>query len=164
MQSCYAQCLPGGNERLACHTAPHVPLLCQAACTAVAAGCHRLTQPELPAGDTLFSLGCGRLFEGTPAQMWTSLSKVSSSFAGTLGYRLQLCRKPLQMHMPSTLMPAQLTRQCCIACTASWMTSQQFHFSVAVCGAARGHSCVLRTRVHAEQRALCHARGWRQCR
>jgi len=25
--------------------------------------------------DTLFSLGCGRLFEGTPAQMWTSLSK-----------------------------------------------------------------------------------------
>ncbi|NJO55506.1 MAG: hydroxyacylglutathione hydrolase [Rhodospirillales bacterium] len=24
-------------------------------------------------GDTLFSLGCGRLFEGTPAQMWESL-------------------------------------------------------------------------------------------
>ena len=28
-------------------------------------------------GDTLFSLGCGRLFEGTPAQMWTSLSKLA---------------------------------------------------------------------------------------
>jgi len=27
-------------------------------------------------GDTLFSLGCGRLFEGTSAQMWTSLSKL----------------------------------------------------------------------------------------
>lgn len=27
-------------------------------------------------GDTLFSLGCGRLFEGTPAQMWQSLSKL----------------------------------------------------------------------------------------
>lgn len=27
-------------------------------------------------GDTLFSLGCGRLFEGTPAQMWTSLKKL----------------------------------------------------------------------------------------
>lgn len=27
-------------------------------------------------GDTLFALGCGRLFEGTPAQMWTSLSKL----------------------------------------------------------------------------------------
>lgn len=27
-------------------------------------------------GDTLFLLGCGRLFEGTPEQMWTSLSKI----------------------------------------------------------------------------------------
>lgn len=27
-------------------------------------------------GDTLFALGCGRLFEGTPAQMWSSLSKL----------------------------------------------------------------------------------------
>lgn len=26
-------------------------------------------------GDTLFALGCGRLFEGTPAQMWQSISK-----------------------------------------------------------------------------------------
>ena len=26
-------------------------------------------------GDTLFALGCGRLFEGTPQQMWSSLSK-----------------------------------------------------------------------------------------
>lgn len=27
-------------------------------------------------GDTLFALGCGRLFEGTPGQMWESLSKL----------------------------------------------------------------------------------------
>ena len=27
-------------------------------------------------GDTLFSLGCGRLFEGTPTQMWSSLSRL----------------------------------------------------------------------------------------
>ncbi len=27
-------------------------------------------------GDTLFSLGCGRLFEGTPEQMWSSLRKL----------------------------------------------------------------------------------------
>lgn len=27
-------------------------------------------------GDTLFLLGCGRLFEGTPAQMWASLGKL----------------------------------------------------------------------------------------
>ncbi|PSC05926.1 hydroxyacylglutathione hydrolase [Alsobacter soli] len=30
------------------------------------------------AGDTLFSLGCGRLFEGTPAQMWSSLQKLAA--------------------------------------------------------------------------------------
>lgn len=28
-------------------------------------------------GDTLFTLGCGRLFEGTPEQMWTSLQKIA---------------------------------------------------------------------------------------
>ena len=27
-------------------------------------------------GDTLFAMGCGRLFEGTPSQMWTSLQKI----------------------------------------------------------------------------------------
>jgi len=27
-------------------------------------------------GDTMFALGCGRLFEGTAAQMWSSLSKL----------------------------------------------------------------------------------------
>jgi hydroxyacylglutathione hydrolase len=27
-------------------------------------------------GDTLFAMGCGRLFEGTPVQMWTSLQKI----------------------------------------------------------------------------------------
>ncbi|OLP53693.1 hydroxyacylglutathione hydrolase [Rhizobium rhizosphaerae] len=30
------------------------------------------------AGDTLFALGCGRLFEGTPADMWASLSKLAA--------------------------------------------------------------------------------------
>ena len=29
-------------------------------------------------GDTLFAMGCGRLFEGTPQQMWASLSKVAA--------------------------------------------------------------------------------------
>ncbi len=27
-------------------------------------------------GDTLFALGCGRVFEGTHEQMWSSLSKL----------------------------------------------------------------------------------------
>ena len=29
-------------------------------------------------GDTLFAMGCGRLFEGTPEQMWASLSRLAS--------------------------------------------------------------------------------------
>jgi hydroxyacylglutathione hydrolase len=29
-------------------------------------------------GDALFSLGCGRLFEGTPQQMWESLQKLAA--------------------------------------------------------------------------------------
>ena len=29
-------------------------------------------------GDTLFSLGCGRMFEGQPDQFWTSLSKLAA--------------------------------------------------------------------------------------
>ncbi|HEY3777411.1 MAG TPA: hydroxyacylglutathione hydrolase [Rhizomicrobium sp.] len=28
-------------------------------------------------GDTLFAMGCGRLFEGTPAMMWASLSRLA---------------------------------------------------------------------------------------
>ena len=29
-------------------------------------------------GDTLFALGCGRLFEGTAEQMWASLSRLAA--------------------------------------------------------------------------------------
>ena len=29
-------------------------------------------------GDALFSMGCGRMFEGTPDQMWTSLQKLAA--------------------------------------------------------------------------------------
>ncbi len=39
---------------------------------------HRLAEGgELFSGDTSFSLGCGRLFEGTPAQMLTSLDRLA---------------------------------------------------------------------------------------
>lgn len=34
-------------------------------------------------GDTLFALGCGRLFEGTPEQMWRSLEKLRALPAET---------------------------------------------------------------------------------
>lgn len=37
-------------------------------------------------GDTLFALGCGRLFEGTPGQMWSSLSKLKALPAETRVY------------------------------------------------------------------------------
>jgi hydroxyacylglutathione hydrolase len=37
-------------------------------------------------GDTLFALGCGRLFEGTPAQMWDSLSKLRAMPDDTVIY------------------------------------------------------------------------------
>jgi hydroxyacylglutathione hydrolase len=37
-------------------------------------------------GDTLFALGCGRLFEGTPQQMWTSLNKLMALPDETIVY------------------------------------------------------------------------------
>jgi len=37
-------------------------------------------------GDTLFALGCGRLFEGSPKQMWTSLSKLMALPDDTIVY------------------------------------------------------------------------------
>ena len=40
-------------------------------------------EPLLFCGDTLFSAGCGRLFEGTPAQMVASLAKLNALPAGT---------------------------------------------------------------------------------
>ncbi|MCF3641006.1 hydroxyacylglutathione hydrolase [Rhizobium sp. TRM95111] len=40
--------------------------------------CYHLPKDRLLfAADTLFALGCGRLFEGTPADMWRSLSKLA---------------------------------------------------------------------------------------
>ena len=36
--------------------------------------------------DSLMALGCGRLFEGTPAQMWDSLSKLAALPSGTTVY------------------------------------------------------------------------------
>ena len=37
-------------------------------------------------GDTLFALGCGRIFEGTPAQMWSSMKKLKALPADTVIY------------------------------------------------------------------------------
>ena len=43
-------------------------------------------QPLLFSGDTLFLAGCGRLFEGTPAQMYHSLQRLAALPATTLVY------------------------------------------------------------------------------
>lgn len=42
--------------------------------------------PSVFCGDTLFAAGCGRVFEGTPAQMWTSLSALGALPADTRVY------------------------------------------------------------------------------
>jgi hydroxyacylglutathione hydrolase len=45
-----------------------------------------LQEPWLFCGDTLFGAGCGRLFEGTPAQMMNSLQKIVALPATTQVY------------------------------------------------------------------------------
>ncbi|MTI14652.1 hydroxyacylglutathione hydrolase [Sansalvadorimonas verongulae] len=46
----------------------------------------QLAQPVLFSGDTLFAGGCGRLLEGTPAQMLKSLNKLTALPSETLVY------------------------------------------------------------------------------
>lgn len=53
------------------HTVGHIAYFCSAVPTDE-------TRPLLFCGDTLFSGGCGRLFEGTPAQMLASLNQLSA--------------------------------------------------------------------------------------
>jgi hydroxyacylglutathione hydrolase len=43
-------------------------------------------RPVLFCGDTLFAAGCGRLFEGSPEQMWNSLQKLAKLPAETAVY------------------------------------------------------------------------------
>lgn len=50
------------------HTAGHIAYYCAEA----------NPEPLLFCGDTLFSAGCGRLFEGTPAQMLASLTQLAA--------------------------------------------------------------------------------------
>ncbi len=59
------------------HTAGHIAYLEQGAADAGPAA------PMLFCGDTLFSAGCGRLFEGTPAQMIASLERLAALPADT---------------------------------------------------------------------------------
>ncbi len=49
-------------------------------------GYHDAAQKRLFAGDVIFGLGCGRLFEGTPAMMFGSLRKIAELPRETLLY------------------------------------------------------------------------------
>lgn len=53
------------------HTAGHIAYFCNSMAALA-------DSPVLFCGDTLFSGGCGRLFEGTPAQMLASLERLSA--------------------------------------------------------------------------------------
>jgi hydroxyacylglutathione hydrolase len=44
------------------------------------------SEPVAFVGDTLFSLGCGRIIEGTPEQMWASLQKLAALPPETVVY------------------------------------------------------------------------------
>jgi hydroxyacylglutathione hydrolase len=71
--------VPGVNLSLAVldipgHTAGHI------ACYASG------VDPLVFCGDTLFAAGCGRLFEGTPEQMWSSLGKLAALAPATRVY------------------------------------------------------------------------------
>lgn len=65
------------------HTSGHIAYYC-AAVPLAQPGATDKQQPILFCGDTLFSGGCGRLFEGTPAQMLGSLDKLSALPSDTL--------------------------------------------------------------------------------
>lgn len=47
---------------------------------------HFESEKKVFVGDTMFALGCGRLFEGTPAQMWASMQKILAMPDETMVY------------------------------------------------------------------------------
>ena len=74
--SCRVLSVPG-------HTRGHIAYFAERVGPGDADGDRR---PVLFSGDTLFAAGCGRLFEGTPAQMLESLDRLADLPAETLVY------------------------------------------------------------------------------
>ena len=71
-------------------------------------------QGHLFSGDTLFSLGCGRLFEGTPAQMLTSLQRLSRLPGATqvcCGHEYTLANSMFARHVEPTNAALQRRQQ-----------------------------------------------------
>jgi hydroxyacylglutathione hydrolase len=91
------------------HTAGHIAYFCAAAVGTEAS-------PLLFCGDTLFSGGCGRLFEGTPAQMLASLNQLAALPDPTLvccthEYTLSNLKFALEVE-PDNLQLAAYQRHC----------------------------------------------------
>jgi len=89
------------------HTAGHIGFFSQNAGFA----------PVLFCGDTLFAAGCGRLFEGTPAQMFDSLGKIIALPKDTRiccahEYTLSNLRWALQVEPDNAALQARWTWAC----------------------------------------------------
>jgi hydroxyacylglutathione hydrolase len=70
---------------------------------------------HLISGDTLFSIGCGRLFEGTPEQMLASLDKLAGLPGETKvycghEYTVDNCRFALQVEPDNAALQARFER------------------------------------------------------
>jgi hydroxyacylglutathione hydrolase len=72
--------------------------------------------------DSLMAIGCGRLFEGTPAQMWASLSRLNALPDGTLicsghDYCAANARFALSVEPGNAAIPARLKDRPCAPAT-----------------------------------------------
>ena len=68
-------------------------------------------EPVLLSGDTLFSLGCGRLLEGTPAEMFASLRKLAALPPDTLvccGHEYTQSNARFALHVEPANYPLQV--------------------------------------------------------
>ncbi|KLD71832.1 hydroxyacylglutathione hydrolase [Xanthomonas pisi] len=73
-----------------------------------------VTDRHLFSGDTLFSLGCGRMFEGTAAQMFDALQRLASLPGETLvccGHEYTLANAAFALHVDPTNAALQRRQQ-----------------------------------------------------
>ncbi|WP_040145712.1 hydroxyacylglutathione hydrolase C-terminal domain-containing protein, partial [Xanthomonas citri] len=73
-----------------------------------------LADGHLFSGDTLFSLGCGRMFEGTAPQMFDSLQRLASLPGETLvccGHEYTLANAAFALHVDPTNAALQRRQQ-----------------------------------------------------
>ena len=110
------------------HTAVHIAWYCEPAGQA----------PILFCGDTLFSGGCGRLFEGTPEQMHASLQQL----AQLPGHTRVACAHEYTLSNPTCSNTARIAKPCasssCPRCLPHWLRNWQ---STLFCVVTLNKSC-----------------------